>query len=241
TSLTQPATAASVTSEPGTPDWLEPVRHVIAAHPEVATAEVTLEPDTSGVAHRIEAVLEADAEVVRAAVVYGHRGGVRHLVGFVQRSLGAGEADDPRAADSAEERAEQDSAFHDRVRGALSPVLSARGGESVPVISIATVPLDPQGEPDRAALAHRADGFLASLAVLTGIWSEVLRTPDIDEAGSFLGHGGDSLAAMRAANRIRDRLGVRLPMSVLLSARTVSDVAAHIAAQTLDIQEGGHA
>ncbi|WP_345638865.1 class I SAM-dependent methyltransferase, partial [Rugosimonospora acidiphila] len=77
TSLTQPATAASVTSEPGTPDWLEPVRHVIAAHPEVATAEVTLEPDpaspgTKRVVARIRPVDAPDATQDQARVDEWH-------------------------------------------------------------------------------------------------------------------------------------------------------------------------
>jgi len=181
----------------------------------------------SGVSRRVEAVLEADAEVVRAVVVQGRWKDVPQLVGFVQRS----------PVGLAEESAERAGDFAERVSCALLPVLSEHHRGAMPVISLAAIPLAPDGEPDRTALARRAEDFLRSLGVLTNIWAAILG-PEIDAKSSFLAHGGGSLSAMRVVNRIRDEFGVRLRMSVLLSTRTAFDVAACIASDHLDTPEG---
>lgn len=192
-----------------------------------------------GVECQIEAALEADAEVARAVVVQACRAGVPRLVGFVQRTRGACRPDGRQNVEPPDERAELDSVFRERISRALSVVLSGQGA-AAPVISVVAIPLDSQGEPDRTALAQRADDFLESLEVLTGIWAEVLGSSEINAEDSFLSHGGSSLAAMRAANRVRDRLGVRPPLSVLLSGRTAADIAACIASDNLDTLEDGH-
>ena len=72
----------------------------------------------------------------------------------------------------------------------------------------------------------------ASLEELLGIWREVLGSSGIDGGASFLAQGGQSLSAMQVVNRIRARFGVRVPLTLLLSGRTATDVAAHIDSET---------
>lgn len=183
----------------------------------------------SEVAHRVEAFLAADPEVTQAAVVEVGHGRAQRLVGFVQR---AGDACPPGTG-SPHGRSELDRVFCERIRRSLKAVLP----EAALVLLAGAIPLDPRGEPDRIVLARRADGFLRTLAVLVGIWGEVLGSSEIDGERSFLAHGGSSLAAMRASNRIRDRLGVKVPLPVLVSGQAAVDVAAFIASNNPDILE----
>ncbi len=101
------------------------------------------------------------------------------------------------------------------------------------------LPMTPNGKVDRKALPEM-DGALPlaqaeyrapSTAVeeyLVELWSEVLAVTPIGTGDSFFALGGHSLAAGRVLARVRDRLAVDLPLSVIFDTPTVAALAAAV-------------
>jgi acyl carrier protein len=67
---------------------------------------------------------------------------------------------------------------------------------------------------------------------LADIWSEVLRLERVGSADNFFAIGGHSLLATQVVSRIRNRLGVNLPLQSLFKAPTVAELAREV----LDLQ-----
>jgi acetoacetyl-CoA synthetase len=63
---------------------------------------------------------------------------------------------------------------------------------------------------------------------MRAIWESVLGIQGIGDSDGFFALGGTSLQAVRVFTRIRDRLGVELPLSVLMEAPTVAELAAAV-------------
>ncbi len=108
------------------------------------------------------------------------------------------------------------------------------------------LPLTPNGKVDRAALpaferaaeqsVSHVDPRTPVEELLTGIWSEVLKVPQVSIDDNFFELGGHSLLATKIVSRIREVFRVEVGLRALFSAPTVAGVAEHIEAALRDEQ-----
>lgn len=97
------------------------------------------------------------------------------------------------------------------------------------------MPLTPNGKRDRKALLameidlqqtrHVAPATAMETAV-HDIWCELLRQEQISVEANFFEIGGHSLLGIRLASACRERLGVELPLKVLMEGPTIRNLAA---------------
>ena len=109
------------------------------------------------------------------------------------------------------------------------------------ITTLAALPLTASGKLDRQALARLPAADLAPHAAglpapetalerrLAALWSEVLGRQPIGRHDDFFALGGHSLAATRVAARLRQDLGVELPLVDLFTHPTVAGLAAAVA------------
>ncbi len=134
----------------------------------------------------------------------------------------------------------------------LSPVMRSFLAERLPDHMIPSIirqwrelPLTTNGKVDRAALSASSIANTRSAATpfvppetplevsLASIWSEVLRLERVGAADNFFALGGHSLLATQVISRIRNRLGVNLPLQSLFKAPTVAALAREVSALQL--------
>ncbi|HKI05604.1 MAG TPA: amino acid adenylation domain-containing protein, partial [Thermoanaerobaculia bacterium] len=124
---------------------------------------------------------------------------------------------------------------------ALRPFLRERLPEHmVPwvIVPLAALPLTPNGKVDRRALARMdlaaelAAAGDASAApgtpaeeLLAGMWCEVLGLPRVGVHDNFFSLGGHSLLATQLVSRLREALGVELPLRQIFETPTVAGLA----------------
>jgi amino acid adenylation domain-containing protein len=107
-------------------------------------------------------------------------------------------------------------------------------------VRLESLPLSPNGKLDRRALpapgddAYARDGFEAPVGEteggLAGIWTEVLGLERVGRRDNFFALGGHSLLAARVIARMRQALGVEIPLTHVFSHPTVESLAARLAA-----------
>jgi acyl carrier protein len=108
------------------------------------------------------------------------------------------------------------------------------------IIKWRELPLTANGKVDRAALSASSISKVRSVGTpfvppatplevsLANIWSEVLRIERIGITDNFFNLGGHSLLATQVVSRVRDRLGVNLPLRSLFKAPTVAELAKEV-------------
>src|SRR5690606_30524031 len=102
-----------------------------------------------------------------------------------------------------------------------------------------SIPASPKPSPRMDADSlHPCDGGGASPggerltdieAAIAGIWEELVSTAPTHPDHDWFELGGHSLAAMRLANRVRERFGVQLEATEVFEAPTLRSYAARVA------------
>ncbi len=107
-------------------------------------------------------------------------------------------------------------------------------------VIVDALPVTASGKIDRVRLREVAERALAAASTpervyastaeqqITEIWRDVLGTAGFGTHDDFLLAGGDSLRAMRVLTRIRQQLGVDIPLKEFLAGRTVASLAARL-------------
>jgi amino acid adenylation domain-containing protein len=171
----------------------------------------------------IEAVLSAHPAVREAAVIApADTSGDRRLVAYVSATEGSGPLD----------------------VAALGVYLGSRlPSFMVPStwVELAALPLTRTGKVDRKALPAPGETTIggagqayeaprtATEEMLAEIWGDLLRRERVGVHDNFFTLGGHSLLATQVVSRLRDRLGVELPMRALFEQPTVAGLAGLLA------------
>jgi amino acid adenylation domain-containing protein len=100
-------------------------------------------------------------------------------------------------------------------------------------VTLDKLPRNANDKVDRRALPapeqDAAEGYVAPRTaaeeVLAGIWAEVLRTERVGVLDNFFERGGHSLLATQVISRVRQALGVEIPLMALFEAPTVAALA----------------
>jgi acyl carrier protein len=71
----------------------------------------------------------------------------------------------------------------------------------------------------------------ATEGALLAIWAQLLQVERVGRTDEFFALGGHSLLAIRAIARIKDALGVAVPLKVMFARPTVASLAEHIRGQ----------
>lgn len=104
-------------------------------------------------------------------------------------------------------------------------------------VSIPELPLTSNGKLNREALPAptRETGTIESQAprtpvegILAGIWAEVLKLKRVGVHENFFELGGHSLMATQVISRVRDSLGIDLPLRVVFESPTVARMAEEV-------------
>ncbi|HWK90360.1 MAG TPA: AMP-binding protein, partial [Longimicrobium sp.] len=131
-----------------------------------------------------------------------------------------------------------------RRAGVLVPALRRHLAERLPAhmapaayVLLEALPLTPNGKVDRRALpapeadAH-AGGYVAPRTpaeeIVAAVWAELLGGERVGAHDSFFALGGHSLLGTRVVSRLRERLGVEVPLAALFEAPRLDHFAARV-------------
>ncbi|MCP4655422.1 MAG: amino acid adenylation domain-containing protein, partial [bacterium] len=172
----------------------------------------------------IEAVLAAHPAVVETVLVAAGAdqgvGGVKRLVAYVVPETGNLDAGELRAF------------LGDSLPEFMVPAA---------FVLLESLPRTPNGKVDRRALPApesvawaQAEDWVAPRGpleeVVAGIWAQLLGVDRVGAHDDFFELGGHSLLATQVLSRVRQQLGVELPLRVLFEQSTVAGMTAGIAA-----------
>ncbi|HTE55678.1 MAG TPA: amino acid adenylation domain-containing protein [Kofleriaceae bacterium] len=114
------------------------------------------------------------------------------------------------------------------------------------VVSLARLPMTPAGKLDRAALpapaprpADRRGPGTATEEALAAIWSALLGVDRVGLDDDFFALGGHSLRATQLLARVRDGLGVELPVRAVFESPTLAAMAGRVDAARSEAARGG--
>jgi amino acid adenylation domain-containing protein/FkbH-like protein len=167
----------------------------------------------------IEAVLKSSPGVRDAVVVAREAtGGDKRLAAYVVRK-------------------EEGKAAAEDLRKAVKDKLPAYMTPSA-FVFMPALPLTPNGKVDRKVLpepdwdqresANIVESRTPTEKQLAEVWSEVLGVKNIGVTDNFLDLGGHSLLAIQVVSRLREKLQLDLPLSCVLDAPTVEQMAAAV-------------
>jgi amino acid adenylation domain-containing protein len=176
----------------------------------------------------IEAALQRDPAVAECVVLVREDSpGDRRLVAYVVASAAAEEEADELAS---------------AIRFCLQAQLPAYMLPSA-VVLMDGLPLTENGKVDRRSLpapalrrddAPSAEPRTEVERALAAVWTEVLRTDAVYLNDNFFDLGGHSLLATQVVTRVREALGVELPMARVFEAPTLAQLAAAVEAAQLE-------
>ncbi|HEX6913487.1 MAG TPA: amino acid adenylation domain-containing protein, partial [Longimicrobium sp.] len=162
----------------------------------------------------IESVLRAHQSVAECAVVAREDApGEKRLVAYV-----VGDADP--------------AALRAHVRARLPEYMAPAA-----FVRVHRLPLTPNGKLDRRALpapstredaAEHVPPRTPDEEAVAGLFADVLKAADVGAHDDFFARGGHSLLATRLVSRVRDALGVELPLRAVFEAPTVAALAARV-------------
>ncbi|HYW09772.1 MAG TPA: amino acid adenylation domain-containing protein, partial [Longimicrobium sp.] len=115
------------------------------------------------------------------------------------------------------------------------------------VVEMAALPLNANGKVDRGALPEGVEEAVGGEAgegspvegVVAGVWAEVLGVGEVERGAGFFAQGGHSLLAVRVGARVREVLGVEVPLRALFEAGTLAEYAGRVEALRRSAGAGG--
>jgi amino acid adenylation domain-containing protein len=108
------------------------------------------------------------------------------------------------------------------------------------IVALTALPLTPNGKLDRRALpppnghghGHGRPSYVAPRSPveqeLASLWTDLLEIPDVGVHDDFFALGGHSLLGTQLVSRVRDLLGVEIPLRALFENPTLADLAAAV-------------
>jgi amino acid adenylation domain-containing protein len=181
----------------------------------------------------VEAVLEAESSVAQAAVVAQTEDGDTRLVGYVVPEAEAdATAEGEETTSAAVNPGDLKTAVAERLARAKVPErifviedMPLTESGKVDYDGLPDLPVQGQsGTPDRSYEPPETPVE----ETLAEIWAEVLNVDRVGRTDDFFRLGGQSMTAMRVADRIQTETGVRLPIRAIFQTSTIAALADRI-------------
>jgi acyl transferase domain-containing protein/acyl carrier protein len=122
----------------------------------------------------------------------------------------------------------------------VAPRVAVMTSEWRPDRRVATVAAEPLAISRPRVVAAPAEEFRGSPVEqqLAAIWRQVLGTTRFDRNTAFQELGGDSLVGIQMLARVREQLGVQLPIHTVFDAPTIAELSLVIEQASVEMEEG---